>query len=155
MTDGTDLYIMIYCIYDLLQVEVEMITRRLGRNQDFEGDLSFYFVPSSFVNFQLLSTSMSPRCRLWSGRRSNKGRRCHLHVESAHSYRLALDLKNRFTRWSGDIHTVESLRAILSLFWDQDKSLSTQMWDIGTAAACVLTALVCSVTVRAVGYIYI
>ena len=155
MTDGTDLYIMIYCIYDLLQVEVEMITRRLGRNQDFEGDLSFCFVPSSFVNFQLLSTFVFPRYRLWSGRRSNKGRRCHLHVESAHSYRLALDLKNRFTRWSGHIHTVESFRAILSLFWDQDKSLSTQMWDIGTAAACVLTALVCSVTVRAVGYIYI
>ena len=146
---------MIYCIDDPMQVEVEMITRRLGRNQDFEGDLSFYFVPSSFVNFQLLSTFVFPRCRLWSGRRSNEGRRCHLHVESAHSYRLALDLKNRFTRWSGHIHTVQSFRVILSLFWDQDKSLSTQMWDIGTAAACVLTALVCSVTVRAVGYIYI
>ena len=45
---------MIYYIDDLIQVEVEMITRRLGRNQDFEGDLSFYFVPSSFANFQLL-----------------------------------------------------------------------------------------------------
>ena len=145
---------MIYCIDDLMQVEVEMITRRLGRNQDFEGDLSFYFVPSSFANFQLLSTFVFPRCWLWSGRRGNKGGRCHLHVESAHSYRLALDLMNRFTRWSGDIHTVQSFRAILSLFWDQDKSLSIQMWDLGTVAACVLTALGCSV--RVVGYmIYI
>ena len=140
---------MIYYIDDLIQVEVEMITRRLGRNQDFEGDLSFYFVPSSFANFQLLSTFVFPRCRLWSGRRSNEGRRCHLHVESAHSYRLVLHLKNRFTRWSGDIHTVQSFRAILSLFWDQHKSLSIQMWDLGTGAACVLTALGCSV--RAVG----
>ena len=145
---------MIYYIDDLIQVEVEMITRRLGRNQDFEGDLSFYFVPSSFVNFQLLSTFVFPRYRLRSGRRSNEGRRCHLHVESAHSYRLVLHLKNRFTRWSGDIHTVQSFRAILSLFWDQDKSLSIQMWDLGTVAACVLTALGCSV--RVVGYmIYI
>ena len=149
---------MIYCIDDPMQVEVEMITRRLGRSQDFEGVVTLCFVPSIFVNFKpwsrkLLSTYVFPRCRLWSGRRSNEGRRCHLHVESAHSYRLALDLKNRFTRWSGDIHTVESFRAILSLFWDQDKSLSTQMWDIGTAAACVLTAL--GYSVRVVGYIYI
>ena len=111
-------------------------------------------MPSSFVNFQLLSTFVFPRYRLWSGRRSNEGRRCHLHVKSAHSYRLALDLVNRFTRWFGDIHTVQSFRAILSLFWDQDKSLSIQMWDLGTVAACVLTALGCSV--RVVGYmIYI
>ena len=136
-------------IYDVLQVEVEMITRRLGRSQDFEGVITLCFVPSSFVNFQLLSTFVFPRCRLWSERRSNEGRRCHLHVESAHSYRLVLHLKNRFTRWSGDIHTVQSFRAILSLFWDQDKSLSIQMWDLGTGAACVLTALGCSV--RAVG----
>ena len=60
---------MIYCIYDLLQVEVEMITRRLGRNQDFEGDLSFYFVPSSFVNFnfcQLLG-SLGADCGVEGG----------------------------------------------------------------------------------------
>ena len=138
---------MIYYIDDLIQVEVEMITRRLGRNQDFEGDLSFYFVPSSFFILQLLWTFVFPRCRLWSERRSNEGRRCHLHVKSAHSYRLALDLVNRFTRWFGDIHTVQSFRAILSLFWDQDKSLSIQMWDLGTVAACVLTALGCSVRV--------
>ena len=122
-----------------------MITRRLGRSQDFEGVVTLCFVPSSFVNFQLLSTFVFPRYRLWSGRRSNEGRRCHLHVESAHSYRLVLHLKNRFTRWSGDIHTVQSFRAILSLFWDQDKSLSIQMWDLGTGAACVLTALGCFV----------
>ena len=141
-------------IYDVLQVEVEMITRRLGRSQDFEGVVTLCFVPSIFVNFKpwsrkLLSTFVFPRYRLWSGRRSNEGRRCHLHVKSAHSYRLALDLRNRFTRWSGDIHTVQSFRAILSLFWDQHKSLSIQMWDHGTSGACVLTALVCSV--RAVG----
>ena len=146
-------------IYDVLQVEVEMITRRLGRSQDFEGVVTLCFVPSIFVNFKpwsrkLLSTFVFPRYRLRSGRRSNEGRRCHLHVKSAHSYRLALDLVNRFTRWSGDIHTVQSFRAILSLFWDQDKSLSIQMWDLGTVAACVLTALGCSV--RVVGYmIYI
>ena len=140
-------------IYDVLQVEVEMITRRLGRSQDFEGVVTLCFVPSSFVNFQLLSTFVFPRYRLWSGRRSNEGRRCHLHVKSAHSYRLALDLVNRFTRWFGDIHTVQSFRAILSLFWDQDKSLSIQMWDLGTGAACVLAALGCFV--RAFGYIYI
>ena len=110
-----------------------MITRRLGRSQDFEGVVTLCFVPSIFVNFKpwsrkLLSTFVFPRYRLRSGRRSNEGRRCHLHVESAHSYRLVLHLKNRFTRWSGDIHTVQSFRAILSLFWDQDKSLSFQMW---------------------------
>ena len=60
---------MIYYIDDLIQVEVEMITRRLGRNQDFEGDLSFILclqVLSTF-NFCQLLCSLGTDCGVEGG----------------------------------------------------------------------------------------